>query len=205
MRDPLTGAYPWAVLFDVSETSSMLDPAPAVETVLGHAIEQGLVVDAALAASERQAHALWALREHVPEAQRLHGPSIKHDISVAVSRIPEFIDRAGAALQARWPGIRVVCFGHVGDGNLHYNQSPADDMTAAHFHAQEDAIHEVVHGITAQMQGSISAEHGIGRLKQAALLQHKQPLALELMARIKHAIDPANTFNPGRMLPPAIG
>lgn len=201
MRDPLSSGYGWAVLFDVSETSTRMDPSTAVEDVLGQAIEQGLVLDAVLARSGQQSHDLWALREHVPEAQRLDGPSIKHDISVAVSRIPEFIAEAGAALQALLPGVRVVCFGHVGDGNLHYNQSKPPGMSDSDFLDHEDRIHDTVHGITARLQGSISAEHGIGRLKQAALLHHKQPVALELMARIKQAIDPANTFNPGRLLP----
>lgn len=139
MRDPLAGdpGYPWAVLFDVSEASARLDPTPAVEDVLAAAIDAGLATDAVLAASGAQARALWALREHVPEAQRLHGPSIKHDISVAVSRIPEFIERAGAELQALMPGIRVCCFGHVGDGNLLYNQSKPDGMALADFRARE--------------------------------------------------------------------
>jgi FAD/FMN-containing dehydrogenase len=204
MRDPLPGGYGWAVLFDVSETSTRMDPSPAVEDVLGQAIEQGLVLDAVLARSGQQSHDLWALREHVPEAQRLDGPSIKHDISVAVSRIPEFIAEAGAALQALLPGVRVVCFGHVGDGNLHYNQSKPAGMSDRDFLDHEDTIHDTVHAITARLQGSISAEHGIGRLKQAAFLHHKPPIALELMARIKQVIDPANTFNPGRVLPRAL-
>ena len=201
MRDPLEGGYPWAVLLDVCETSARLDPTPAVEEVLGTAMEDGLVADAVVAASGQQARALWALREHVPEAQRLEGPSIKHDISVAISRIPAFVAEAGAALAALMPGIRVVCFGHVGDGNLHYNQSKPPGMPDAEFRAREEAVHEVVHAIAARLQGSISAEHGIGRLKQSAFLQHKQPVALELMARLKRALDPANTFNPGRVLP----
>lgn len=201
MRNPLADEHAWCVLFDVSEASVRLDPTGAVEDVLGEAMEHGLVLDAVMAASGQQAHDLWALREHVPEAQRLEGPSIKHDISVAVSRIPDFIQEAGAALQALLPGIRVVCFGHVGDGNLHYNQSKPIGMSDADFRGFEDAVHDTVHAITAHMQGSISAEHGIGRLKQAAFMQHKQPVALELMARIKQAVDPANTFNPGRMLP----
>lgn len=201
MRDPLSGGNEWAVLFDVSETSPRLDPRPVVEDVLAEAIEDGLVIDAVLAESARQAHDLWALRDHVPEAQRLCGPSIKHDISVAISRIPDFIAEAGAALARAMPGIRVVCFGHVGDGNLHYNQSKPLDMPDAAFRAREDEIHDIVHDVVARMHGSISAEHGIGRLKQAALLQHKSPVALDLMARIKLALDPANTFNPGRVLP----
>lgn len=201
MRDPLADSYPWAVLFDVSETSLLLDPTPAVEEMLGTAMEDGLVTDAAIAASGQQAHDFWALREHVPEAQRLDGPSIKHDISVAISRIPAFIAQAGAELERLVPGVRVVCFGHVGDGNLHYNQSKPAGMPDAHFRAQEEALHDVVHAIVARMQGSISAEHGIGRLKQSAFLQYKQPVALDLMGRIKRALDPANTFNPGRVLP----
>lgn len=205
MRDPLAGRPPWAVLFDVSEVSARLDPRPAVEDVLGAAMEAGEVGDAVIAESAAQAHALWALREHVPEAQRLDGPSMKHDISIAVSRIPQFIAEAGAALERVMPGIRVVCFGHVGDGNLHYNQSkPATGMSDADFRAREEAVHEVVHEIAARLDGSISAEHGIGRLKQSALLKHKAPVALELMARVKHAFDPAATFNPGRVLPRAL-
>jgi FAD/FMN-containing dehydrogenase len=201
MRKPLAGEHEWAVLFDVSEASSMFDPTSAVEDALGRALDEGLVLDAALAASQAQAAALWHLREHVPEAQRLEGVSIKHDISVAVSRIPAFITEAGAALQALMPGIRIVCFGHVGDGNLHFNQSAPPGMAAAEFRARETEVHDVVHGIAARLQGSISAEHGIGRLKQADFLRFEPPLALELMGRIKHALDPHNLFNPGRMLP----
>ena len=201
MRQPLANEHAWCVLFDVSETSARMDPSAAVEEVLARAMEQGLVVDAVIAASGPQSQGLWALREHVPEAQRLDGPSIKHDISVAVSRIPAFVAEAGAALEALVPGIRIVCFGHVGDGTLHYNQSKPRGMSDAEFRAREEAVHDTVHAITARMQGSISAEHGIGRLKQDAFLRHKQPVALELMSRIKQAIDPANTFNPGRLLP----
>ncbi|XDF37523.1 FAD-binding oxidoreductase [Paracidovorax avenae] len=204
MRSPLGEVPAWSVLFDVSEVSARMDPAPAVEDVLGAAMEDGLVLDAALAASDSQAHAFWALREHVPEAQRLEGPSIKHDIAVAISRIPQFIDEAGAALQAFMPGVRIMCFGHVGDGNLHYNQSLPPGMAPADFRAQEDAIHDIVHATAARLGGSISAEHGIGRQKQQALLHYKSPVALEAMARIKHAMDPYNTFNPGRMLPRAL-
>ncbi|OZI60830.1 FAD-binding oxidoreductase [Bordetella genomosp. 11] len=201
MRDPLGGGYPWAVLFDVSETSASLDPSGAVEEVLGQALERGLASDAALAASGRQAQEFWSLREHVPEAQRLQGPSLKHDISVAVSAIPAFIEAADTALRAAMPGIRIVCFGHVGDGNLHYNQSKPLGMEDAAFRARAPEIHDIVHGIAAGMQGSISAEHGIGRLKQDAFMRHKSPVALDLMARIKVALDPDGVFNPGRVLP----
>lgn len=201
MRDPLSQPSPWTVLFDVSETSALLDPEPAVHGVLEAAMEHGEVSDAVIAASGRQAHELWALREHVPEAQRLDGPSIKHDISVAVSRIPDFIAAADARLQALMPGIRIVCFGHVGDGNLHYNQSKPRAMDDAVFRAREDAVHDIVHEVAAQLGGSISAEHGIGRLKQAAFLHYKPVACVDVMQRIKHALDPRGTFNPGRLLP----
>lgn len=201
MREPLGGQSPWAVLFDVSETSALMDPEPAVHGVLEEAMEAGGVSDAVIAASGRQAHELWALREHVPEAQRLDGPSIKHDISVAVSRIAEFVELAGARLEALMPGIRIVCFGHVGDGNLHYNQSKPVGLDDAAFQAQADAVHEVVHSTAASLGGSISAEHGIGRLKQDAFLQFKPAVSVAVMRRIKQALDPLCTFNPGRVLP----
>jgi FAD/FMN-containing dehydrogenase len=203
MRSPLDEVPAWSVLFDVSEVSSRMDPTATVEDVLGAAMESGLVGNAALAASDSQAHAFWALREHVPEAQRLEGASIKHDISVAVSRIPAFIERADAELEKLMPGIRVVCFGHVGDGNLHYNQSKPEGMPDADFRAQEEAVHHAVHEVAASLQGSISAEHGIGRLKQAAFLHYKNPVVVDAMVHIKRALDPANTFNPGRVLPRA--
>ncbi|WP_427306571.1 FAD-binding oxidoreductase [Cupriavidus sp. H39] len=201
MRDPLQGDYEWAVLFDVSETSALIDLSPAVEEVLGAAMEDGLVLNAVIASSERQAHELWALRDHVPEAQRLDGPSIKHDISVPTSQIPDFIAQASTALEQAVPGIRLVCFGHVGDGNLHYNQSKPTGMADAEFRAREDEVHDIVHAVTARLHGSISAEHGIGRLKQSALLEHKSPVAIDVMARVKLALDPGNIFNPGRVLP----
>ncbi|CAM3664186.1 D-lactate dehydrogenase (Cytochrome) [Bordetella sputigena] len=201
MRDPLGGDYPWAVLFDVSEASASLDPSQAVEEVLAGALERGLAGDAALAASGRQAEEFWALREHVPEAQRLEGPSIKHDISVPITAIPAFIATADAALRRAVPGIRIVCFGHVGDGNLHYNQSKPAGMADAEFRARASEIHDIVHGIAASLDGSISAEHGIGRLKQQAFLRHKSPVALDLMTRVKTAFDPHGVFNPGRVLP----
>ncbi len=203
MRAPLAGTAPWNVLFDVSEVSPHIDPRPAVEELLATALEGGEALDATLAESGAQAHAFWALREHVPEAQRLEGLSLKHDISVAVSQIPAFIAVADAALTALIPDLRLACFGHVGDGNLHYNQSMPPSMSAAEFKAREEAIHAAVYAAVARFGGSISAEHGIGRQKQAALLAHKSPVAIETMARIKRALDPGNVFNPGRLLPRA--
>ncbi|MBI5717659.1 MAG: FAD-binding oxidoreductase [Burkholderiales bacterium] len=204
MRPPLGGTHAWSVLFDVSEVCAHLDPTPALEETLAEAMARGLVLDAALATSQRQAQDFWSLRDYLPEAQRREGPSIKHDISVAVSRIPAFVAEADAALQALMPGVRIVCFGHVGDGNLHYNQSMPAGMGKAEFLAREGEVHAIVHDTAARLQGSISAEHGIGRLKQDAFVRYKHPVALEAMARIKRALDPAGTFNPGRLLPRAL-
>ena len=204
MRDPLGPSgdrHPWSVLLDVSEVAATLDPRPTVETVLESALQDGLVADAAIAESDAQAAAFWHLREHVPEAQRLEGLSLKNDISVAVSRIPEFVADADARLHALVPGIRVMCFGHVGDGNLHYNQSKPLGMADADFHAVAPAVHAAVHAVTARLGGSISAEHGIGRLKQRAFLDTKPAAAVETMRRIKAALDPHGLFNPGRVLP----
>ena len=201
MRDPLDAPHAWAVLLDVSEVAAALDPRPTVESVLERAMEDGLVADAAIAASTAQAADFWHLREHVPEAQRLEGPSLKNDISVAVSRIPAFVAEADARLAALVPGIRIMCFGHVGDGNLHYNQSMPIGMTEAEFRAVAPALHDAVHAVTASLGGSISAEHGIGRLKQEALLRTKPAAALATMRRVKAALDPQNLLNPGRVLP----
>lgn len=201
MRDPLGNGDGWAVLFDISESSTILDPTSLVESVLEQSFAEGIIEDAAIAKSSQQAHEFWALREHIPEAQKLDGPSIKHDISVAISKIPEFIDLAGRALESLLPGIRIVCFGHVGDGNLHYNQSMPSNITPAEFRELEGRIHSIVHSIATELKGSISAEHGIGRLKQDDFMKYKNHTAIEVMKKIKTALDPNNIFNPGRVLP----
>jgi FAD/FMN-containing dehydrogenase len=200
-RAPLAEATPWSVLVEVSEAARDAQLAERFEAALGDAFERGLVRDVVIAQSSEQAHALWHIRDHVPEAQRRDGPSIKHDLSVPISGIPRFIEETGAALEAAFPGIRLITFGHVGDGNLHYNQSKPAGQSDADFRAQIARVHEIVHEQVAKMNGSISAEHGIGRLKQDALLHYKDPVALDLMTRVKRAFDPDNLFNPGRMLP----
>ncbi|MDE2132705.1 MAG: hydroxyacid dehydrogenase, partial [Betaproteobacteria bacterium] len=143
--------------------------------------------------------ALWALREQISEAQRLEGISIKHDISVPVSRIPAFIEDATERLQEQFPGIRVVCFGHVGDGNLHYNLSKPNQQENAEFIGQTPAVNRAVHDTVDRLGGSISAEHGIGQLKVDELVRYKDPVALELMQRIKGTLDPLGIMNPGKV------
>ncbi len=199
-RDPLAQAQPWYVLVELTDTLTVIDLPAILEAELATAIADGAVLDGTIAASQAQAAALWSLRENISEAQKREGVSIKHDISVPVSAIPEFLDRAGAALEACYPGLRIVAFGHVGDGNLHYNQSrPRHDENAA-FIARTEEVGRVVHGLVHELGGSISAEHGIGQLKRGILPGYKQPLELELMQRIKATLDPQGLMNPGKVL-----
>jgi len=154
-----------------------------------------------VAESMAQARALWHIRESIPLAQAQEGLNIKHDISIAVSRIPEFVSLADAALKTQFPGVRLVNYGHLGDGNLHYNvQAPASANAEAFLRDQEGPINAVVYALVDDFNGSISAEHGIGSLKREKLEKHKSPVALGLMRAIKAALDPHNMFNPGRLL-----
>ncbi len=198
-RDPLPDRSPWQVLIELSDTmESELDAA--LQDVLVEAAEAGDVNDAALAQSEAQAQALWRLRENISEAQKIEGVSIKHDISLPVSRLPEFIDQCDAALAAAFPGVRIVCFGHLGDGNLHYNQSKSVAQDNDAFIAQSDAVNRVVHDLVAELGGSISAEHGLGQLKRQEILRYKSEVEMDMMRAVKKALDPAGLMNPGKVL-----
>ncbi len=188
-------ASPWYVLAEFSDA----DPA-AVEAWLAARLEAGGVTDGALAQSETQAKKLWQLRECISEAQKIEGISIKHDIAVPVSRIPAFLQRADAALAAVFPGIRVVAFGHVGDGNLHYNLSKADAQDNAAFIAAQPVVNEIVHDLVHALAGSISAEHGIGQLKREEIRRYKSTVEMATMRAIKQALDPAGLMNPGKLL-----
>ncbi len=186
---------PWYVLAEFSDTSSY-----AVEYWLHARLEAGEVLDAVIAQSETQAAKLWSLRENISEAQKIEGISIKHDIAVPVSAIPAFLERADAALAAAFPGIRVVAFGHVGDGNLHYNLSKPDAQENTHFIDSQPAVNRIVHDTVDALNGSISAEHGIGQLKREELLRYKSPVEMALMRSIKQALDPRGLMNPGKVL-----
>jgi len=201
LRDPLETRAPWLVLLELS-SSRPGGLREALESVLEAALEDGTALDAVLAESETQRNALWRLRESIPEAQKHEGGSIKHDIAVATSRVPELIERATAAVTAAAPGARVVAFGHIGDGNIHFNLSQPVGADKAAFLAEWSRINQVVHDVVQAMDGSISAEHGIGRLKPNELARTKPPLDLDLMRRIKAAFDPAGRMNPGAVLPP---
>ena len=191
----------WTVLLEHSDTESETHVREAFEGLLGAALEAGIVQDAVVAESLAQGQALWHVRESIPLAQAEEGPNIKHDISVPVSRIPAFVDEADAALQAQFPGVQLVNFGHLGDGNLHYNvQAPRGEDGRRFLAEQEHAVNTVVFDAVARHGGSFSAEHGIGALKREELAQRKSPVALALMRRIKAALDPQGLLNPGRVL-----
>ena len=197
--DPLESKHPWYALIELRDTVSDAPLAALLENGLAHAFERGWVIDAVLAGSQAQAAALWALREGISEAQNHEGPSLKHDISVPVSRIPEFIERTDKALQQHFPGVRIVSYGHMGDGNLHYNISkPVGDEDAS-FKAREHAIMQVIYRMTSTFNGSISAEHGLGQAKPDAAVRFKDPLEMELMRAIKRTLDPAGLMNPGKV------
>jgi FAD/FMN-containing dehydrogenase len=158
------------------------------------------VLDAAVAASAAQAEALWALRENIPEAQVHEGQQIKHDVSVPISRIAEFVAATDAELQRAFPGVRMITFGHLGDGNLHYNIAPPAGGDEAAFMARAGEVSRVVHDSAVRFCGSISAEHGLGQYKRDEILRYKSPLEMELMRRIKAALDPQGIMNPGKVL-----
>ena len=199
-RDPLTGVHAWQALVELSDTLAGFDLDAALETLLAEEIEAGRVVDAAIAQSQAQAAALWQLRENISEAQKIEGISIKHDISVPVSSIAEFIARADEALLLRFPGVRIVCFGHIGDGNLHYNLSKPAALANADFLAQTEAVNLIVHDLADELSGSISAEHGLGQLKRAEILRYKSAVEMDLLRGVKQMLDPAGLMNPGKML-----
>ncbi|WP_281981259.1 FAD-binding oxidoreductase [Azonexus hydrophilus] len=189
-----TASSPWYLLAEFADA----EPA-AVEYWLGERLADGSVSDGVLAASAAQAKKLWALRENISEAQKIEGVSIKHDIAVPVSRIPEFLARADAALAVAFPGIRVVAFGHVGDGNLHYNLSKPDAQDNALFLASQAEVNRIVHDTVHALNGSISAEHGIGQLKREEILRYKSATEIDLMRTIRTALDPRGLMNPGKL------
>ena len=197
---PLPDA-PWAVLLEHSDTESEAHSRERFEAVLGAALEAGIASDAVIAENLAQSRALWHVRESIPLAQAEEGLNIKHDISVPVSAIPAFVTQADTALQATYPGVRLVNFGHLGDGNLHYNvQAPVGEDGARFLAEEEHRVNTIVFDAVAAFGGSFSAEHGIGALKRDELAQRKSPVALTLMRQIKTALDPLGLLNPGRVL-----
>ncbi len=186
IRDPLPDSA-WCVLVELADSGT----SEVLHERLAQALDTSLIANAVMAKSDSESKALWRIRESVPEAQFAN---VKHDISVAVSRIPEFIARAGAALEAAFPKAPIFCFGHVGDGNLHYNVGDAALL------ARRAEVSRIVYDEVAALEGSISAEHGLGQLKREEITRHKDPLELELMRSVKRALDPQGLMNPGKVI-----
>ncbi|HVW54983.1 MAG TPA: FAD-binding oxidoreductase [Rhizobiaceae bacterium] len=197
---PLASTYPWYVLMEVSSGRSAADARTLIEDILGEALEGGIIADAAIAESLAQAKAFWGLREDMSDAQKPEGGSIKHDISVPVASIPEFIERATAAVDKTVPGARVVCFGHMGDGNLHFNVSQPVGASREVYMERYHDMNAAVHAVVRSLSGSISAEHGIGQLKRDELLETAPPIGIDLMRRIKSVFDPLGIMNPGKVI-----
>jgi FAD/FMN-containing dehydrogenase len=190
-RDPLQGAHAWQVLIDFADSGDGPALRAAVERALAAAVESEQAQDAVIAQSLEQARALWRMRESIPEAQFRN---VKHDISVPVSRTAQFIERAGEALLRAYPSARIFAFGHVGDGNVHYNIGPETLV------AERAAVNAIVYDAVQRLGGSISAEHGVGQLKRDEIVRHKDPLEIELMRTLKQALDPRGLMNPGKVL-----
>jgi FAD/FMN-containing dehydrogenase len=199
--DPLGERHEQYVLIQLTTPRADAGLTTALEDCLARAVEAGLVRDAAIAQSDAQAKALWRLREEVSGVQRHEGGSIKHDVAVPISRVAEFIDAATKRVEAELPGIRVCAFGHVGDGNVHFNLSQPVGMDTESYLAMWGRFGGIVHDIAGSMDGSFSAEHGIGLLKLGEMMQYKAPVELELMRTLKRALDPANLMNPGKVVP----
>ena len=195
--EPFDTPRPWQVLVELADTQKDAALEDTLAVALESAFAKGTALDAIIASSESQSQALWNIREHIPEAEKRQGKSVKHDISVPISRIAEFIVRGDAALKAAFPAAQVICFGHIGDGNLHYNLSfPGTVPTAA----QSSAANAIVYALLDELHGSISAEHGLGQLKRDEITRHKSAVELDMMRAIKKALDPLGIMNPGKVL-----
>ena len=201
-RDPFSGQrHPWYALIEVS-SHSRGDDAEHTERVISDALEAGIITDARVATTLAQSESLWRLRDSLPDAQTRAGGSIKHDISVPISAIPAFIDQASQTITTALPGARPVAFGHIGDGNIHFNisQPEHEQSEKQAFLEHRTEINRLIHDIVHTYGGSVSAEHGVGLLKRGELARLGDPVCLDLMRRIKQVMDPENLMNPGKIL-----
>ena len=200
MRLGFSEAHAQYVLLEISDSESEEHATGMLEALVSEAMEQEVLSDAIVASSIAQSKTLWSLREHITLAQAAEGKHIKHDVSVPISSIAEFVERTDVLLLDAFPGCRIVTFGHLGDGNLHYNVSAPENVLDEEFIRQQDAINHIVHDSTTKFGGSISAEHGLGMLKRDEIKRYKSPDELKLMSMIKRAFDPLNIMNPGKVL-----
>lgn len=203
LRQPLAPKAPWCVLLELSDNESEMHAQARLEALLGEALDAGLVTDCVVAQDVAQARSMWALREHIPLAQAREGLNIKHDIALPVSAMAAFVEGTAELVIEALPGARLVVFGHLGDGNLHYNvQAPLGVDPAQFLARHQDACNRIVHDAAVACGGSFSAEHGVGRLKVGELRRYKDPVALGLMRALKAAFDPYGLMNPGKVVPP---
>ena len=198
--DPFAAAHDHYLLIELAGGGAPGALRAVAETTLASAIEDGLLEDATIAESQAQAKRLWFLREAIVEAQKPAGASIKHDIAVPVAAVPDFIAEASAAAEAALPGLSVLAFGHLGDGNIHFNLSQPRTMSGSDFLGHIGTLNRLVHDVVARHGGSISAEHGLGQLRREEVLRYKPPIEMDLMRRIKAALDPKDLMNPGKVL-----
>jgi D-lactate dehydrogenase (cytochrome) len=198
IRDPMPKRYPWYVLMELTSPAASL--SETMETILSRGLEEGLIEDAVIASSLQHRRSFWDLRDFVTHSQKPEGGSIKHDVSVPVASVPAFIEKGSAAVVKLMPGARVVAFGHLGDGNIHFNitQPPGADKQA--FLNRWREMNDVVHGVVSEFGGSISAEHGIGVMKRDELVHVKDPVAMQLMRSLKATLDPNGIMNPGKVV-----
>ena len=199
--DPFDKPHPWYVLLELSSSQPGSELANTIEAILASALEQNIATDAVIAQSDRQTTDIWAIRELLPETQKHEGGSIKHDISVPLNKIPAFLEQASTAVIKLIPSARPVAFGHVGDGNIHFNVTQPVGADTDAFLARWDEVNKVVHDIATGMGGSVSAEHGIGQLKRHLMPDIKSGVELDIMHGIKRQLDPNNILNPGKLLP----
>lgn len=200
LPQPFAAGYAQYVLLELSSSESEQHAVSLLERAIGAALDESIIDDAVVASSVAQSLGLWQLREHIPLAQAKAGKNIKHDISLPVSHIPEFITSTAPLLDQAFPACQLVCFGHLGDGNLHFNVAPPDGVGHDAFLANQAAVNRLVHDSVDRFGGSISAEHGIGALKKDELARYKSPVELALMRSIKAALDPQGIMNPGKIL-----
>jgi len=199
--NPFGASHEHLALFELTSPREDAGLSGLAESLLGAAIEDGIAEDVVISQSEAQSTALWRIREGIPEAQPKAGGSIKHDISVPVSAVPAFIDAAGGCVREAIPGVVIVAFGHLGDGNIHYNLTQPPDMDAETFMAHWETVTQAVHGIAASFGGSFSAEHGIGEIKREEMRRLRSETEIDLMKKVKRALDPLQIMNPGKIIP----
>jgi FAD/FMN-containing dehydrogenase len=200
VRNPLEEIYPWHVLCEVSSNRSQTDADETLQAILEAAFMDDVICDAALSTTISQADDFWRIREMMPVAQKHEGGSMKHDVSVPLHLVPEFLTKAGEIMVQEMPDARLCTFGHLGDGNMHYNISQPTNANTKEFLAKQPEINKLIHALVINMNGSVAAEHGVGRLKRDLIAQTKDPVELNLMKSIKRTLDPDNIVNPGKLL-----